>query len=76
MASEPAAEAAALLPPLLTAPAQFNLFTRELESLPIEVPDPGVARELRIDDGITLVKSDDAQITAGIRIHSRPRTNA
>jgi CRISPR-associated protein Cas1 len=42
------------------APAvQFNLFTGEAEPLPIEVPDPEAARELRIDDGITLVKSDD-----------------
>jgi CRISPR-associated protein Cas1 len=40
-------------------PAQFNLLTGEAEPLPVEVPDPGVARELRIDDGITLVKSDD-----------------
>jgi len=40
-------------------PAQFNLFTREAEPLPVEVPDPADARELRIDDGISLVKSDD-----------------
>jgi CRISPR-associated protein Cas1 len=47
---------AALLPP----PAeQFNLFTRAAEPLPCEVPDLGDARELRIDDGVTLVKSDD-----------------
>lgn len=42
-----------------SATAQFNLFTGEAEPLPIEVPDPRIARELRIDDGITLVKSDD-----------------
>ena len=40
-------------------PAQFNLFSGEAEPLPVEVPDPGAAQELRIDDGITLVKSDD-----------------
>ena len=41
-------------------PAQFNLFTGEAEPLPIEVPDPRALHELRIDDGITLVKSDDS----------------
>jgi CRISP-associated protein Cas1 len=41
-------------------PAQFNLFTRQAEPLPIDVPDPAAASELRIDDGITLVKSDDS----------------
>ena len=47
--------------PLLTpdAPLQFNLFTGESEPLPIEVPDPRDAYELRIDDGITLVQSED-----------------
>src|SRR5512139_1472957 len=43
----------------LTPPAQFNLFSGQPEPLPVEVPDPGAARELRIDDGITLVKSED-----------------
>lgn len=42
---------------------QFNLFTGAAEPLPVEVPDPGAARELRIDDGITLVRSqDDSQL--------------
>ena len=59
MVSEDVAEAVAPLLSPFTAPAQFNLFTRDPEPLPIEVPDPGAARELRIDDGITLVKSDD-----------------
>lgn len=45
--------------PLLAHLAQFNLFTGAAEPLPIEVPDPAVARELRIDDGISLVRSDD-----------------
>lgn len=40
-------------------PAQFNLFSGEAELLPIEVPDLHAPHELRIDDGITLVKSDD-----------------
>lgn len=59
MASEHAVDQSALplLPP--QPPAQFNLFTGEPETLPIEVPDPRAARELQIDDGITLVKSDD-----------------
>jgi CRISPR-associated protein Cas1 len=38
---------------------QFNLFTGEAEPLPVEVPDPRLASELRIDEGISLVKSDD-----------------
>jgi CRISP-associated protein Cas1 len=52
-------------------PAQFNLFTGEPDPLPIEVPDPQVARELRIDDGITLVKSDDGSqlILAGYGLY-------
>lgn len=49
-------ETPALLP---RAAAQFNLFTGVAETLPIEVPDARDAHELRIDDGITLVKSDD-----------------
>lgn len=59
MVSEPAVDPSGW--PLLPeqAPAQLNLFTREAEPLPIEVPDPRLASELRIDDGITLVKSDD-----------------
>jgi CRISPR-associated protein Cas1 len=44
---------------LTTIPAQFNLFTGDPEPLPVEVPDPGMLRELRIDEGISLVKSDD-----------------
>lgn len=43
----------------LSPAAQFNLFTGEAELLPVEVPDPRLARELRIDDGISLVKSED-----------------
>lgn len=41
------------------APVQFNLFTGEAEFLPVAVPDPAGAGELHIDDGITLVKSED-----------------
>lgn len=42
---------------------QYNLFTGAAEALPVEVPDPGAARGLRIDDGITLVRShDDSQL--------------
>jgi CRISPR-associated protein Cas1 len=39
---------------------QFNLFTGELEPLPIEVPDPPEAGEIRIDEGIALVKTEDS----------------
>jgi len=38
---------------------QLNLFTGELESLPIEVPDPPQPGEIQVDDGITLIKSED-----------------
>ena len=71
MASEHAVDTPQM--PLLreNAPAQFNLFTHDAEPLPIEVPDPRVARELRIDDGITLVKNDDSSqlILAGYGLY-------
>lgn len=59
MASKPAAEGPDILLLPDHPPAQFNLFTREAELLPVDVPDPTALRELRIDDGITLVKTDD-----------------
>ena len=59
MMSEKAAAAADPLPLIPSGVVQFNLFTGEAEPLPVEVPDFGAARELRIDDGIALVKSDD-----------------
>jgi CRISPR-associated protein Cas1 len=41
-------------------PAQFNLFTGAAELIPIEVPEPAEAeREIRVDEGISLVKSED-----------------
>jgi len=41
-------------------PAQFNLFTGEAEVFPIDVPEPTEAgREIRIDEGISLVKAED-----------------
>ncbi|MFQ5904234.1 MAG: CRISPR-associated endonuclease Cas1 [Candidatus Binatia bacterium] len=41
-------------------PAQFNLLTGQAESIPIEVPEPqDTGREVRIDEGISLVKSED-----------------
>jgi CRISPR-associated protein Cas1 len=39
---------------------QFNLFTSELEPLPVEVPEPKEPGEIRVDDGISLVKTDDS----------------
>jgi CRISPR-associated protein Cas1 len=39
---------------------QFNLFTGELEPLPVEVPEPTEPGEVRVDDGITLVKTEDS----------------
>ncbi len=41
-------------------PAQFNLFTGAAEPIPIEVPEPAEdGREIHIDEGISLVKSED-----------------
>jgi len=41
-------------------PAQFNLFTGAAELIPIEVPEPAEnEREIRVDEGISLVKSED-----------------
>lgn len=45
-------------PPL--PPGQWNLFTGELEPLPIEVPEPQDYGEVRVDEGISLVKSEDS----------------
>lgn len=40
--------------------AQFNLFTGAAEAIPIEVSEPEEpGREIRVDDGIMLVKSED-----------------
>jgi CRISPR-associated protein Cas1 len=40
--------------------AQFNLFTGAAEPIPVEVPEPEEpGREIRVDEGITLVKSED-----------------
>ncbi|HXG53733.1 MAG TPA: CRISPR-associated endonuclease Cas1 [candidate division Zixibacteria bacterium] len=41
-------------------PAQYNLFTGAAEVLPIEAPEPTEdGREVRVDEGISLVKSED-----------------
>ena len=41
-------------------PAQFNLFTGMAEPIPVEVAEPEEpGREIRVDEGITLVKSED-----------------
>ena len=41
-------------------PAQFNLFTGAAELIPIEMPEPAEdGREIRIDEGISLIKSED-----------------
>ncbi|MBI3798829.1 MAG: CRISPR-associated endonuclease Cas1 [Deltaproteobacteria bacterium] len=39
---------------------QFNLFTGALEPLPIEVPEPPEPGEIHIDEGISLVKTEDS----------------
>ena len=45
---------------LVFSPAQFNLFTGLAELIPIEVPEPAEdGREIRVDEGISLVKSED-----------------
>lgn len=59
MTNEPGVAAVMPSPLMPSGAAQYNLFTREAEPLPIDVPDLAAARELRIDDGIALVKSDD-----------------
>lgn len=42
------------------APAQFNLLTGQAELIPIEVPEPpDLGKEVRIDEGISVVKSED-----------------
>lgn len=41
-------------------PAQFNLLTGAAELIPIEIPEPPeTGREVRVDKGISLVKSED-----------------
>ncbi|MBI4488101.1 MAG: CRISPR-associated endonuclease Cas2 [Deltaproteobacteria bacterium] len=41
-------------------PAQFNLLTGQAELIPIEVPEPpDLGKEVRIDEGISVVKSED-----------------
>lgn len=49
-----------LLPSAPRFSGQLNLFTGALEPLPIEVPDPPQPGEIRVDDGITLVKTEDS----------------
>jgi CRISPR-associated protein Cas1 len=46
--------------PLLRFAGQFNLFSGELEPLPVEVPEPKESGEIRVDDGITLIKTEDS----------------
>ena len=46
--------------PALRFQGQLNLFTSELEPLPIEVPEPREYGEIRVDDGISLVKTEDS----------------
>lgn len=38
---------------------QFNLFSGELEPLPVDIPAPQEPGEIHVDDGITLVKTED-----------------
>ena len=41
-------------------PAQFNLFSGAAELIPVEIAEPEESgREIRVDDGISLVKSED-----------------
>jgi CRISPR-associated protein Cas1 len=41
-------------------PGQYNLFTGELEPLPIDIPDPREPGEVQVDEGIALVKTADS----------------
>lgn len=60
------------LPPVL---GQFNLFTGELEPLPVEVPEPREPGEVRVDEGISLVKTaDNSQLVLsgyGLFLHKK-----
>lgn len=55
---------------------QLNLFTGELESLPIEAPDPPQPGEIQVDDGITLVKTEDSSqlILSGFGLFLRKKS--
>ena len=55
---------------------QLNLFTGELEPAPIEVPDPPEAGEVHVDDGITLVKTEDSSqlVLSGFRLFLRKKS--
>lgn len=60
MAAEALDEVAPSAKAEVHSPAQFNLFTGAAELIPIEVPEPSDAeREIRVDEGISLVKSED-----------------
>src|SRR5713101_9364260 len=56
MAAEPSPQ----LPEERLPHGQFNLFTGELEPLPIEIPEPREPGETQVDEGITLVKTEDS----------------
>ncbi|MGE4092836.1 MAG: CRISPR-associated endonuclease Cas1 [Candidatus Binatia bacterium] len=55
---------------------QLNLFTGALEPVPIDVPDPPQPGEIRIDDGITLVKTEDSSqlVLSGFGIFLRKKS--
>ena len=41
-------------------PAQFNLFTGKAEPIPVEIAIPEEPVELRVDETITLIKTEDS----------------
>src|SRR5262245_28579512 len=60
LAQEEIVEASSEKKASVFSPAQFNLFTGVAELIPIEVPEPAEnEREIRVDEGISLVKSED-----------------
>src|ERR1043166_8115398 len=60
----------------LSPPGQFNLFTGELEPLPVDVSEPQEPGEIRVDDGISLVKSEDSSqlILSGFGLFLRKKS--
>lgn len=62
--------------PQMRLAGQFNLFTGDLELLPVEIPEPREHGEIRVDDGITLVKAEDVSqlILSGFGIFLRKKS--
>src|SRR5262245_8544975 len=55
---------------------QFNLFNGELEPMPVEVPEPKEPGEIKVDDSISLVKTEDSSqlILSGFGLFLRKKS--